>query len=171
MVNFLDINYLQYGNERQRSAYQILSAHKIMEKLGRYIPILVGTIPIEIDLANSDLDIICEVIEESSFIKDLHHLFAAEAGFSISRNTKFKSVKANFTVGDFEIEIFWQNLPTIQQNGYRHMLVEYKILQERDEDFKQEIIRLKSLGYKTEPAFAKLLNLEGDPYEALLRLK
>ncbi|MNO76159.1 hypothetical protein D3C76_672280 [compost metagenome] len=37
--------------------------------------------------------------------------------------------------------------------------------------FRERIILLKTSGWKTEPAFAKALGLEGDPYEALLELE
>lgn len=50
------------------------------------------------------------------------------------------------------------------------MLVEYKLLQQHGEDFRQQVVALKKAGIKTEPAFAKLLQLPGDPYEALLQL-
>jgi len=171
MINFLDIAYLRNGNNKQQKAYHILKSNKVLEKLHSYAPILVGTIPIEIDIKTSDLDIICEMKDELAFTNDLSNFFGAEKAFSISRNDSFKSIKASFMIGGFEVEIFGQHIPTIMQNAYRHMLVEYRILQERGEDFKQEIIKLKAAGYKTEPAFAKLLNLEGDPYEALLRIE
>jgi hypothetical protein len=50
------------------------------------------------------------------------------------------------------------------------MLVEHRILKEKGEVFRQQIIELKKQGYKTEPAFGKLLEIEGDAYEYLLRL-
>lgn len=80
-------------------------------------------------------------------------------------------MKANFFINDFEFEIFGQNIPTELQNAYRHMLVEHKILQEAGGDFRTQIIELKRQGYKTEPAFAKLLALQGDAYEELLKLE
>ncbi len=48
------------------------------------------------------------------------------------------------------------------------MMFEYRILQEKGEDFKNEIIALKRQGIKTEPAFGILLGLE-NPYEDLLK--
>lgn len=75
---------------------------------------------------------------------------------------------ASFQLDDFSIELFGQNIPTRQQPGYRHMLVEYRLLQDYGEDFRQQIIQLKQQGIKTEPAFAQVLGLPGNPYEALL---
>ncbi|HRF37192.1 MAG TPA: DUF4269 domain-containing protein, partial [Saprospiraceae bacterium] len=57
------------------------------------------------------------------------------------------------------------------QNAYRHLLIEARLLEERGPEFRQQIIELKQQGVKTEPAFARLLGLEGDAYEALLRLE
>ncbi|WP_413531822.1 DUF4269 domain-containing protein [Empedobacter brevis] len=48
------------------------------------------------------------------------------------------------------------------------MLIEAKILEKLGKDFKNKIIELKRKGYKTEPAFSKLLEVQGDPYLALL---
>jgi hypothetical protein len=50
------------------------------------------------------------------------------------------------------------------------MLIEHSLLTEKGEHFRQEIIKLKRQGLKTEPAFAKLLGLDGDPYKAILKL-
>ncbi|MGV2488720.1 UNVERIFIED_CONTAM: DUF4269 domain-containing protein, partial [Bacillus mycoides] len=58
-MNFDNIEYLQHGNNRQRQAYSILTNNQILSKLKQFDPILVGTIPINIDIENSDLDIIC----------------------------------------------------------------------------------------------------------------
>ncbi|MNC60542.1 hypothetical protein D3C75_1104260 [compost metagenome] len=58
----------------------------------------------------------------------------------------------------------------MQQNGYLHMLLEQRILNVLGAGFREAVIEMKKIGTKTEPAFARLLNLEGDPYEALLHL-
>ncbi|RZK33633.1 MAG: DUF4269 domain-containing protein, partial [Pedobacter sp.] len=97
--------------------------------------------------------------------------FQNEKGFVISKNANLNAVKSNFLIEDFEIEIFGQNISTQQQHAYRHMLIEHKILLEKGEAFRQQIIQLKKQGFKTEPAFAKLLGLEGDAYEELLKVE
>jgi hypothetical protein len=38
------------------------------------------------------------------------------------------------------------------------------------ESARKQIIKLKKLGLKTEPAFAKYFNLKGDPFDELLKL-
>jgi hypothetical protein len=50
------------------------------------------------------------------------------------------------------------------------MITEYRILLEKGEAFRSQIVELKRQGMKTEPAFALLLGLEGDPYLELLKL-
>lgn len=169
--NFLDISYLKNGNERQRKAYQVLTENNILGKLNYFTPILVGTIPINIDIESSDLDIICYVPNQENFIQSLNYNFGKENQIIISKNTTFNSVKANFFIADFEIEIFGQDIPTQQQNAYRHMLIEHKLLLEKGEDFRLQVIELKKQNFKTEPAFAKLLGLQGDAYEELLKLE
>jgi hypothetical protein len=171
MINFLNISYLQSGNEKQVKAYHVLTHHKVLEKLLPYHPILVGTIPINIDIESSDLDIICEISDQNQFTNTLKNLFGNENGFTLSESPKFEAIKANFIIAGFEIELFGQNTPTTQQNAYRHMLIEYKLLLEKGEAFRQEIITLKKQGYKTEPAFAKLLGIKGNAYEELLKLE
>ena len=42
------------------------------------------------------------------------------------------------------------------------------LLQRHGAAFRQKIFQLKQSGFKTEPAFAQALNLDGDPYLALL---
>lgn len=51
------------------------------------------------------------------------------------------------------------------------MLIEATILNKYGEDFRRKIIELKESGVKTEPAFAQLLELKGNPYEGLLNFK
>ena len=170
MINFLNPSYLKSGNSKQQSVYQILTNHRILEKLAAFKPILVGTIPININIEGSDLDIICYARDKEEFKSVLLDNFQHESGFTVSENQTFNAVKANFLIEGFEVEIFGQNISTTEQNAYRHMVIEHQLLFEKGEDFRLQIIDLKKQGYKTEPAFAKLLGLSGDAYEALLDL-
>jgi len=170
---FLNIEYLKFGNYKQKFAYKEINKYKIFEKLNKYNPILVGTIPIEIDLPNSDLDIICECKNHSEFSDFLKKEFSNQKDFKIHTITKYQGIKstiAKFKTDNFIIEIFGQNIPTEKQNAYLHMIIENKILTEKGLKFKNRIIELKKNGIKTEPAFAKLLGLKGNPYDELLKL-
>jgi hypothetical protein len=171
MTDFTSIEYLKTGNEKQIHAFEVLSQNKVLINLAEFDPILVGTIPINIDIENSDLDIICYWKNKTDFIAKLNALFGNETDFQI-RETLIdnqETIIANFKINAFEIEIFGQNIPTKNQNGYKHMIIENEILQAKDENFRVEIIKLKQNGYKTEPAFAYLLGLNGDPYSELLK--
>lgn len=174
MIDFTKIDYLKNGNERQKRAFEVLTKYKIFKVLEFYSPILVGTVPIEIDIEGSDLDVICEL--DFKFKEDFLDDIAFSKMIPFNTNVKVeypiingeKSIVINFMLEEFPIEIFAQNKPTTQQNAYLHMIAEHKILQEKGEGFKQKIIELKKKGIKTEPAFGILLNLE-NPYEDLLK--
>ncbi len=132
---------------------------------------LSGTIPIGVDIETSDLDIICCWQDKTEFIDTLRHNFSGLPNFTCNEYTLrgHETVLANFWTAGFEFEIFGQSRPVKEQESYRHMMIEYRILQENDERFLEKIIELKKQGFKTEAAFAKLLHLPGqDPYTELL---
>ena len=170
---FDTIDYLAVGTARQQFAYQALSAAHIFERLQIFHPLLVGTIPLDIAIDSSDLDIICQAQDLDFFQKQIAALFSTEEMFrsctTIVHNQP--TILANFNIMGFEIELFGQNVPVKEQNGYRHMIKEYEILTNRGQEFREKVIALKAAGIKTEPAFAQLLNIKGDPYTGLLAYK
>lgn len=168
---FDNIEYLKFGTERQKQAFFLLTEHEILSKLKAYSPILVGTIPINIDIENSDLDIICYWKDKDKFINTLKEAFRDQQDFKINENSLNNSVIANFVLYDFEIEVFGQNIPTKEQFAYRHMIIENELLEKNGIDFRNQIIELKKQGYKTEPAFAVALELTGNPYIELLKFE
>jgi hypothetical protein len=172
-MNFDSIEYLLNGNERQRQAYSILTNNQVLSKLKKFDPILVGTIPINIDIENSDLDIICSFSDKQEFQKSITANFSNEKSFTIRENPYLETpaIVANFFIASFQIEIFGQNIPTRHQFAYRHMIVEHNLLNQYGEVFRRQIIELKRQGHKTEPAFAIALNLSGDPYMELLKFE
>ncbi|PNW28792.1 diadenosine tetraphosphate hydrolase [Formosa algae] len=173
MKNFRNIEYLKTGNERQQLAYSEIKTYNILETLKKYNPILTGTIPIGIDIPDSDLDIICECENHSEFSAYLSDVFSNTRDFKVysTQLNGIDSTIAQFKTDHFLFEIFGQNIPTEKQNAYRHMIIENRILKEKGSKFKQQVIELKANGIKTEPAFAKLLRLNGNPYTELLKLE
>ncbi|RAW01131.1 DUF4269 domain-containing protein [Pseudochryseolinea flava] len=172
MLHFHNLDYLRAGNPRQRQAYKVLQKYCVFELLREFDPFLAGTIPIEIDVDGSDLDVLCYWENKNLFISVLQKSFSMMPNFSLREIVlhQHQTVIANIDVDGFPIEIFGQDLPVSAQFGYRHMMVEYKLLKKYGDDFRKEVIQLKGLGMKTESAFAKILGLDGDPYAALLAL-
>ena len=172
-MDFENIEYLKHGSARQREAYATLTKNHILSTLKGFDPILVGSVPININIERSDLDIICTFAGKQEFIKTLTNQFRNKDKFNIREipDTDSPAVVANFFADNFEIEIFDQPIPTKQQLAYRHLLVEKKLLNEYGSKFRQQIIHLKRQGHKTEPAFAIALGLKGDPYTELLKFE
>ncbi len=169
---FEDIAYLASGNERQKDAFAVLTKGQVMEHLKDFDPLLVGTVPIGIDVEGSDLDIICSCGDNKAFQEVLVSNFSACRSFRIWNTVigSAETVLASFFLEGWEIEIFGQKKPSREQNGYRHMIAEQRLLVRYGQSFKDQVIALKEKGIKTEPAFAMVLNLKGDPYQALLNL-
>lgn len=168
IINFKEISYLKKGSNKQKESYKILTKINIFNILKDYMPILVGTIPLGIDIENSDLDIVCQVYDFEMFEQILFDKFSIYEDFSIRYKEKDILI-CNFMVDYMEIEIYASSVESYNTNGYRHMLIEYKLLNLYGERFREEVIKLKKEGMKTEPAFAKILNLNGNPYEELLQ--
>lgn len=164
-MDFTNITYLQQGNGKQQHCYHILTAYRIMDILKDYDPLVAGTIPIAIDVENSDIDIICYAAEFKEFQKMIRKNFDRYKYFSDTIDTS--RYVAAFEIEDLPIEIYAEAIPSRQQFAYRHMLIEYHIIQLANDDFRKQIIALKQNGYKTEPAFGKLLHLQ-EPYSELL---
>jgi hypothetical protein len=170
---FETLDYLRNGNERQQRALRVIEQHDLFSNLSPYDPLLAGTIPIGIDIASSDLDVLCHWKNREKFLEDMIEHFSTQQNFRLRAvNIRERdSIVVNFRLEEFEVEIFGQNRPSRDQEGFRHMVIEHKLLLKHGEELRNEVIRLKNEGMKTEPAFARALKLDGDPYEALLRFE
>ncbi len=171
MINFKDFSYLQNGNSIQKQAFKTITVLQVFEVLKNFTPVLTGTIPINIDIETSDLDIICCSKNLDQFKKILVSSFGDKNKFELYEKMirNQQTVIARFKQDNFIVEIFGQDRNIEEQEAYRHMLIEHKVLQNKGDNFRLKIIELKKQGLKTEPAFAKLLGLKGDPYIELLK--
>ena len=160
-INFFDLTYLSKGSTVQQAGFRAIVDSGIMNSLKEFTPVVVGTLPLDLFVVTSDIDIICY----SPYSERLE---------AVLKNSKRKDIKgvnsviSNFDFDRFQFEIVGQPITVTEQAAYRHMVIEWKILKERGEAFRREIIALKESGVKTEPAFAQLLGLPGDPYLAIL---
>ena len=167
IINFRNIDYLKVGNEVQKNTYRLLRDYQIIDSLKGYDPVVVGTIPIHIDVAGSDVDIILYVHDFDVLEKMLRLNFSQYAHFRLQR-VAINVIVCGFSIEEQLFEIYATDEEIENQNGYLHMLKEYEIIQLRGEEFAEQVRQLKRSGMKTEPAFCRLLGIEGDPYMDLL---
>jgi hypothetical protein len=167
-----DLTYLLRGTATQQAAYQALEALRVFPLLRAFDPVLAGTIPLDVDIPGSDLDIVCYAEDGGAFAQCLHDAFGHCVGFALQRDllNGLPTVIAQFTYRGFPVEIFGQPLPVMAQAAIRHMLVEERLLRHGGEEVRWKIRHLKRQGLKTEPAFAAIFDLAGDPYDRLLEL-
>ena len=150
----------------------VLDELNLLAKLARFEPMVIGTPPLEIDIASSDIDVACTATDLEKFAADITARFASMQDFAIEKVTVFPdpAVRAAFLSHGWEIELFCQSLPIRQQHGVRHFHIEKRLL-EIEPALRAKVLHLKQAGHKTEPAFATLLQLDGDPYAAMLGLE
>jgi Domain of unknown function (DUF4269) len=170
--NWRDISWLKQGTPRQQVAWAVLEDHAVLEKLARFDPVLAGTVPLGVDLPDSDLDIICEVHDASDFASCLMDHFVTRDQFRLSRAVVHNepTTIATFVLDGFPIEVFGQAIPVDHQAAVVHLEVEHRLLVLAGESLRSTVRALKQAGLKTEPAFARALVLTGDPYEQLYTL-
>ena len=172
-LSFQDLAYLRRGTAVQQSAYRALTTSNLLQVLQPYQPLLVGTVPIGLQQPGSDLDIVCEVYDLDAFEALLRTHFGQHPAFTLHRIEQqgHACLVAGFMVGEWPVEIFGQPVPSAQQHGYRHLLIEHRLLTLGGDTFRAQVQAQRAAGLKTEPAFAATLGLTGDPYAALLTLE
>lgn len=171
LPNWHDLIYLRHGSAPQRRAFDLLQRHQLLERLAAHAPVLVGTFPLDLTVPGSDLDLICEAPDPAAFQRTLA-TFTTYPQYALrSANTAEPALVASFDLEGVPVELFGQVLPTTRQNGYRHLVVEARLLDLGGTPLRQAVLALKACGVKTEPAFARVLGLPGDPYHAMLELE
>jgi hypothetical protein len=172
MIIGTEVEYLNQGTDRQRSAFQVLVELDIFSVLAEYNPMVAGTIPLNIDVETSDLDICCYAEDLGQFEADVRAMYGEYMDFDIWRTVKQGTPTsiATFVYSRFTIELFAQAVPVEEQRAYRHMVAEARLLRLAGEDALNSIRQMKEDGIKTELAFGAFFHLEDDPYESLLSL-
>ncbi|HYQ31536.1 MAG TPA: DUF4269 domain-containing protein [Polyangiaceae bacterium] len=151
------------------------SIERLFSALAPYGPTLVGTYPLGLQTSSSDLDVICCCADLSEFeqslssaLRNLGTPTATPRRIALSPEASVTSLACD----GLPIEVFCQGVPVYEQHGFRHMIIEGRLLRlGASVRLRERVLALRRTGLKTEPAFAKLLGLAGDPYAALLELE
>ncbi|CAN5910573.1 hypothetical protein BH11PSE3_BH11PSE3_30330 [soil metagenome] len=143
----------------------------VLERLRAFDPRLVGTLPLGIAVATSDVDIVCHVPDAGQFAEALWTHFRKRRKFALHQwSSAERPVVARFDVHGWPFEIFGSPTPVQAQAGWRHFHVERRLLVLGGAGLRSAVMSVRFSGSKTEPAFAAALQLAGDPYAALLAL-
>lgn len=152
------------------SHWQIaLERSEVLSVLAAFDPRVAGTFPLGIDVPGSDIDVLCHVLDAQAFARAAWEGFGAVPDFRMHQWANGeRAVVATFTMHGIPFGVFGSPVPVDAQVGWRHFEVERRLLAEGGAPFRDAIMAARRAGMKTEPAFAHVLGLAGDPYAALL---
>ncbi|GAB4072911.1 DUF4269 domain-containing protein [Ancylobacter sonchi] len=150
-----------------------LAATGLMDRLAGFDPHVVGTPPLGLDLAGSDIDIdiVCHAREPEAVARLMWDEFRREQHFRLWQWRKDgRPVVASFTAAGWPFEVFAAPCPVAGQAGWRHFRVEQRLLALGGDGLRAAVMARRQAGLKTEPAFAAVLGLAGNPHAAMLAL-
>ena len=141
----------------------------LLAALACFDPHIAGTPPLGLDLPGSDIDVLCHVADIDAFTRTVWDVASNHERFAIHQWTgETRPIVASFEAHGWTIEIFGASRPVVQQSGWRHFTIERRLLLLGGDAFRTAVMERRRGGLKTEPAFAAVLSLAGDPYSALL---
>ena len=144
----------------------------LLQLLHAFDPRVAGTPPLGIAVETSDIDILCQMTDQSAFMDAVRKIVVPLGDFRIEQWTHGgRPVIVSFHAEGWDFEIFASPEPVDRQAGWRHFCIEARLLELGGKVFRDRVMQLRCSGLKTEPAFAAALGLEGDPYAALLTLE
>ncbi len=159
--------------EQNHDVYQKLVESAILTELRNFNPLVAGTFPLGVHTSSSDVDIIIshphlQDIREIC-LKYYSHLpeFQLHTSCILNQDT----LVVRFRWNELPMEIFAQTKASFEQNGYRHFIVEERLLKIGGPKFSLKVAALRLEGLKTEPAFTDALGFTTtDPFKTLAGL-
>ncbi|MDA8199872.1 MAG: DUF4269 domain-containing protein [Thermaerobacter sp.] len=147
-----------------------LAREGVWDALARFHPVMAGSIPLGVDTEASDVDMLVEAGNLKAFGQECEFTWRGRPGFSLTEREwqGAPAVICRFQVDSRFCEVFAQPLPVAEQRGFRHLIAEWRLLIAGGDALRHAVRAARRDGLKTEPAFAGVLGLDGDPYVALL---
>lgn len=152
-----------------RTALRVTS---LLDALTGFDPHIAGTPPLGLDLPGSDIDILCHAPDPAAFAAHVWNRLSDHTEFALRQWADTSGpVIATFHAHGWWFEIFGSAEPVGTQAGWRHFMVERRLLAAGGNALRNRVMMLRHQGLKTEPAFAAALGLGGNPYDAILQLE
>lgn len=170
-VKFHHLSLLSVINlEKNEKVWSALQGSKILFELKEFFPLVTGTFPLALGTEDSDLDLTICCKDFKSLGSRLESLYGSLQEFSLEQVEidSLDTLICSFFFGGVRFEIFAQGIASVKQKSFIHFAVEEKILKFGGETLRKQVQMERLKGLKTEPAFAKVLGLKGDPYTELL---
>ncbi|WFU16226.1 DUF4269 domain-containing protein [Bradyrhizobium sp. CB3481] len=143
----------------------------VLDVLRAFDPRVVGTLPLGLSVPGSDVDIVCHASEPTVLAEAIWAHYRCCDGFALYQwLAQERPLIARFEWGGWSFEVFGDHRPVDQQRGWLHFEIERRLLVLDDGRLRKAVARQRSQGVKTEPAFAAVLGIPGDPYLGLLDL-
>jgi uncharacterized protein len=159
--------------ESNKPVFEATQKLGVLTEFAANAPLVAGTFPLGISTPGSDVDILMCSQDLKATKERLVENYSHHQDFKVEdcHVLEVPTVIASFTFMDVPFEVFVQNIDSVRQQAYRHFLVEERLLKLGGASFTTKIKAARGRGLKTEPAFAEVLNLKGDPFQALLELQ
>jgi predicted metalloenzyme YecM len=153
-------------------AAESLEELQFYSKFSGMDPTIVGTIPLGIHTEQSDIDILFKGGPKWAESLELVEYLSREEGFEtfVVEKELGSARVIRFIKNAIPFELFIQDRSPFKQRGFQHFQIEERLLKWKGENFRRLVCELRAEGLKTEPAFAKVLGLPGNPYTELLKL-
>lgn len=157
---------------RQVASYEAaIGCSGLLDELREFDPRVVGTLPLGLSTRTSDIDVVCHVRDAAAFAEAVWRRYRCCDGFAIYQwCSSRRPVIVRFEWDGWPFELFGDPRPVDQQEGWLHFEVERRLLALDDGPLRKAVAGLRARGMKTEPAFAAVLGIAGDPYVGLLAL-
>jgi hypothetical protein len=161
-MKLLEVESLARGNERQKLAYETLKQLDLFSRLERFAPLLVGAIPLGVELETSSLEIVCSAENLEEFGHFITASLSVLADFYIEHKLvrDRPAVLVSFKADTFAIRILAQEISSFTQNSVVQMLLEARLLAFAPKEVREEIRTLKRQGLSTEDAFVRCFDLD-----------
>ncbi|MEY9184505.1 hypothetical protein ABIG06_006094 [Bradyrhizobium sp. USDA 326] len=148
-----------------------IGSSELLGELSGFDPRVVGTLPLGISTPTSDIDVVCQVSDAAAFAELVWRRYGACDGFALYQwRSSRRPVIARFEWGGWPFELFGDPRPVDQQEGWQHFEIERRLLALDDGRLRKAVVGHRGRGMKTEPAFAAVLGIAGNPYSGLLAL-
>jgi hypothetical protein len=167
-----DVSYLKMGGDRPRAAYLTLTELDLFCVLADFDPVLTGTFPLGLELDESELDLICYAPNLDQLAAVLVQVYGMYEDFTLEQSNADHgpSLECHFRYGEFRIGVLGEPAPSREQNAFRHLVAQSRLLRLAGPSAAEAIRRLKASGLATAPAFGEYFRLGSDPNRALLDL-